>query len=68
MHGDEDDAITATTGDNWEDPIYDAAGNMVEGPQPGSPTSTQKYVYDAFNRLVKVTDGSDNTVEQYEYL
>ncbi|MGE0377986.1 MAG: RHS repeat domain-containing protein [Planctomycetaceae bacterium] len=60
-------AITATTGANWVDPTYDAAGNMLTGPTPGDETATQKYVYDAWNRLVKVTDGSDVTIAEYEY-
>jgi len=45
----------------------DAAGNMTEGPAPDALTSTHKYVYDAWNRLAKVTDASDNTIEAYEY-
>ncbi len=60
-------AITATTGANWADPTHDAAGNMITGPTPGAETSTQKYVYDAWNRLVKVTDGADTAVGVYEY-
>lgn len=28
-------AITATTGSDWVDPTYDAAGNMITGPTPG---------------------------------
>lgn len=60
-------AITATTGANWVDPTYDAAGNMITGPTPGDETSTQKYVYDAWNRLVEVTDGSDVTQATFDY-
>src|SRR5690606_18594219 len=59
--------ITATTGPNWVDPTYDAAGNTITAPRPGDETSTQKYVYDAWNRLVKVTDGSDVNAAEYEY-
>ena len=59
--------ITATTGPNWVDPTYDGAGNMITGPTPGAETSTQKYVYDAWNRLVKVTDGSDTTQATFGY-
>ena len=69
-HGDADDAITlqpSGAGSDWADPVHDAAGNMTEGPQSGTPTATQKYVYDAWSRLVEVTDGSDTTVEEYEY-
>ncbi len=35
VHGDADDSITASTGVNWIDPTYDAAGNMTYGPKPG---------------------------------
>jgi len=41
-------------------PAYDAAGNMVSGPKPGSPAGDgqtgQTYTYDAWNRLVKVEE------------
>jgi len=60
-------AITASTGSDWIDPTYDGAGNMLTGPKPGSETSTQKYIYDAWNRLVKVTDGSDVTQLTFGY-
>ena len=60
-------AITATTGANWVDPTHDAAGNMNTGPTPGAETSTQKYIYDAWNRLVEVTDGSDVTQATFGY-
>jgi len=45
---------------------YDAAGNMTEGPAPDSLSSTQKYVYDAWNRLAKVTDG-ETPIAKFEY-
>jgi YD repeat-containing protein len=60
-------AISATTGPNWVDPTYDGAGNMITGPTPATETTTQKYVYDAWNRLVKVTDGSDVTLVTFGY-
>jgi RHS repeat-associated protein len=41
-------------------PAYDAAGNMVSGPKPGSARGDgqagQSYTYDAWNRLVKVEE------------
>ena len=40
---------------------------MIEGPTPGNETAKQKYVYDAWNRLVKVTDASDVELGAYEY-
>ncbi len=60
-------AITATTGANWVDPVYDVAGNTTTGPRPGDETTTQKYTYDAWNRMTKVTDGSDTTIAEYAY-
>jgi RHS repeat-associated protein len=61
------DPITATTGPDWIDPVYDAAGNMTEAPSPLDPTVKHKYVYDAWNRLVKVTDGNDAAIVTNEY-
>jgi RHS repeat-associated protein len=53
-------------GSTWVTPIYDAAGNMTT--IPGSASSTQQLVasYDAWNRLVRLTDGT-NTVAEYRY-
>ncbi len=39
---------------------------MKFGPKPGDETTGQHYVYDAWNRLVKVQAGG-NTVAEYEY-
>ena len=48
-------------------PGYDDAGNMTSFPQPDDPTTTPyTAVYDAWNRLVQVSDGS-NLVAQYQY-
>lgn len=61
-------SITATTGTNWFDPTYDAAGNMTAFPKPSDPASGYTAVYDAWNRLVEVKDGtSGDTVAKYEY-
>jgi len=54
------------TGANWFDPVYDAAGNMTAFPKPGDPANSYTAIYDAWNRLVEVKDGS-NTVAKYEY-
>jgi len=76
-HGDGDDATTGSP--NWADPNYDAAGNMTEGPAPGSETDGSKrqfYTYDAWNRLVKVVEdtnengteeGTDKVLAEYRY-
>ena len=51
----------------WIDPKFDAAGNMTEGPYPNDLTQKQLYVYDAWNRLVKVRNGSSQLLAEYEY-
>ncbi len=59
--------IGASTGSNWIDVVHDAAGNMTEAPKPGAETTKHKYVWDAWNRLVKVTDSSDANIAIFEY-
>lgn len=64
--------IAATTGTDWVDPAYDAAGNMTKRADPddlGTDTSAHLMTYDAWNRLVKITDnaGSPATIATYEY-
>ncbi|MEZ6129849.1 MAG: hypothetical protein R3C59_14295 [Planctomycetaceae bacterium] len=58
--------ITETAGASWVTPAYSAAGNMTTMPQPATPTSSYTATYDAWNRLVKIVDGS-NTVSEYQY-
>lgn len=58
--------ITATTGPTWATPAYNRAGNMTSVPKPSSPTSSYTLVHDAWNRLVKVSDGA-NAVMECEY-
>ncbi|MFV0444438.1 MAG: RHS repeat-associated core domain-containing protein [Planctomycetaceae bacterium] len=48
--------IAATTGATWVTPAYDPAGNMTTIPQPQDPTSSYTATYDAWNRLVRLTD------------
>lgn len=52
------DAANETTGvtgsAGWVSPAYDAAGNMTSGPKAGSETTRLHFIYDAWNRLVKV--------------
>jgi RHS repeat-associated protein len=59
-------AITTDVGALWVSPAYNRAGNMTTIPQPAAPTSTYTATYDAWNRLVKLTSGS-NTVAEYQY-
>jgi RHS repeat-associated protein len=62
--------ITGITG-GWISPSYDAAGNMISGPKPGDETTRVHYVYDAWNRLVKVYDDDSgdpgDLIAEYEY-
>lgn len=63
--------IAATTGTNWVDPTYDAAGNMTKRADPAEPDNDAKshlMTYDAWNRLVKITDDdAPTTIATYEY-
>ncbi len=58
--------ISETTGSSWANPAYDPAGNMTTMLQPSDPTGTYAATYDAWNRLVKLTDGED-TVQENQY-
>ena len=65
-NGNELVAIGATAGPTWAQPAYDPAGNMVAFPQPEAPEAGFTGVYDAWNRLVKVLDGTE-VVAEYAY-
>jgi RHS repeat-associated protein len=54
------DSTPGTTGDNYT-LAYDPTGNMTNDAQ------SYKYIYDAFNRLRKITDQSNNLVEELKY-
>lgn len=58
--------ISASVGPTWATPVYDAAGNMTSVPILSSPTSSYTAVYDAWNRLVSLSNGS-TTVATYRY-
>ena len=58
--------ITETVGPSWITPAYNRAGNMTTIPQPADPTQSFAATYDAWNRLVRLVDGSD-TVAEYAY-
>jgi len=47
--------------------VYDAAGNMVKGPDAATPATQRRFVYDAWNRLVAYTDSGDNVIAEYRY-
>ncbi|MEM9109501.1 MAG: RHS repeat-associated core domain-containing protein [Planctomycetota bacterium] len=67
--------ITNTTGGAWTSPTYDLVGNTTKTPSVEAPTDSGKdrqLTYDAWNRVVKVTDSSTsgfdpNTLAFYEY-
>jgi RHS repeat-associated protein len=56
--------ITATTG--LATPAYDLAGNMIETPKPSDPTNEWDVTYDAWNRVVEVTDGTITVSYEYD--
>ncbi|OQB80125.1 MAG: tRNA nuclease WapA precursor [Planctomycetes bacterium ADurb.Bin126] len=65
-------AVNEITGiSNWADPAYDAAGNMIRGPKPGSTSDLQHYTYDAWNRMAAVKADSSGepgaTIAVYEF-
>jgi len=48
-------------------PAYDAAGNMTSMPQPAAPGSSYTATYDAWNRLVKVSNAAGDELAEYQY-
>jgi YD repeat-containing protein len=58
--------ITESVGTSWPDPTYDAAGNTTTMPRPANLGSSYTAVYDAWNRMVKLS-ASSTTVAEYEY-
>ena len=60
--------IKILLGDDWVDPVHDAAGNMTTAPKPSSLTDGLTLKYDAWNRLAEVKDDeAEVTVANYEY-
>ncbi|MBC8874772.1 MAG: RHS repeat-associated core domain-containing protein [Planctomycetes bacterium] len=58
--------IAETVGPSWVTPVHNRAGNMTTIPKPADPTASFTATYDAWNRLVKIEEGSDKVAE-YEY-
>jgi len=58
--------ITEDRGPSWVAPAYNRAGNMTAIPKPAVPTLALAATFDAWNRLVRLTEGA-NTVARYEY-
>ncbi len=51
--------ISALLGPTWVTPAYDPAGNMTTIPQPKEPTQHYTATYDAWNRLVRLTEPAE---------
>ncbi|MEM6504398.1 MAG: LamG-like jellyroll fold domain-containing protein, partial [Planctomycetota bacterium] len=63
-------AITNTSGGAWSTPTYDAAGNTTRTPYPNNPTSAAEDVlltYDAWNRVVRLTDAASPAATRNAY-
>ena len=58
--------ISQTAGPQWATPAYDAAGNMTTVPQPLAPMQSFTATYDAWNRLVRLSDAG-GTVQENAY-
>jgi RHS repeat-associated protein len=58
--------ISETAGPTWITPAYNRAGNMTTMSKVADPTVSQACQYDAWNRLIKVSEGAD-TVSEYQY-
>jgi RHS repeat-associated protein len=66
IDGNTGDSITSSTGTNWADPAYDAAGNMTTMPKPASLNNGLTLKFDAWNRMVEVKDGG-TTIQTNEF-
>ncbi|HWB11547.1 MAG TPA: RHS repeat-associated core domain-containing protein [Pirellulales bacterium] len=55
--------ITGITGGSWTQPVYDAAGNTVQMPQPLDPAAANDAVYDAWNRPTSVSGGGSSILQ-----
>jgi len=58
--------ISEATGPAWVTPVYNRAGNMTTIPKRADPTASFTATYDAWNRLLRIEEGSDKVAE-YEY-
>jgi RHS repeat-associated protein len=59
-------AFTASVGTTWSTPSHDRAGNMTRLPKPSDPTEALILRWDAWNRLVKVSDAV-GVIAEYSY-
>jgi RHS repeat-associated protein len=58
--------FNASVGAAWSNPSHDRAGNMTRIPKPSEPSETLTLRWDAWNRLVKVSDAV-GVVAEYAY-
>jgi YD repeat-containing protein len=58
--------FAASVGASWSSPTHDRAGNMTQLPKPADPTEPLTLRWDAWNRLVKVSDAV-GVVSEYSY-
>ena len=58
--------ITSVSGTSAT-PAYDANGNMISASLTSQPAASDTLTYDAWNRLVKVTNSSGQIIAQYTY-
>jgi len=54
--------IGESVGSQWGTPSHDRNGNMTIVPQPSNPTISYDAIFDAWNRLIKLTDSSSSDV------
>ena len=55
------EAITETINtSSWDDPNYDARGNMIYAPKTGDESTNLHFVYDWANRLIKIYEDTDD--------
>ena len=58
--------ISESVGKPWATPAHDVAGNMTSIPQPADLSSNYDATWDAWNRLVELSDSGD-VVSRYWY-
>jgi RHS repeat-associated protein len=59
-------AIDAAIGNLWISPTHDRNGNMLRIPQPKDPTKQFTLKWDAWNRLVRVSD-AESVITEYSH-
>jgi RHS repeat-associated protein len=61
--------VASIAGPSWATPAYDSAGNMTSIPQPGTPSQAYKAIFDAWNRVLRLSvNGAAIAAYQYDAL